>query len=87
MKKKLKVKSSDNMLSYSNLPRIELVGNSECTVEGMKGIIEYTKEKIKINLGKYYVTFFGDELFIKSFSYQGAIVQGNIISVEFENYG
>lgn len=75
------------MLEYSDMPRIELVGNSECMVEGMKGILEYTKEKIKINLGKYYVTFFGDELFIKSFSYQGAIVQGNIISVEFENYG
>jgi sporulation protein YqfC len=80
-------KNTDDIITYTNEPRLELVGNSECVVDGLKGIVEYTNEKIKINLGKYFITFFGDELYINSFSYEGAVVQGTIISLEFENNG
>lgn len=84
---KKKVKNTDDIVTYTHSPHLELVGNSECVVDGLKGIIEYTKEKIKINLGKYFVTFIGDELYINSFSHEGAVVQGTIISVEFESNG
>ena len=84
---KKKVKNTDDVMTYTNEPHLELTGNSECIVDGLKGILEYTKEKIKINLGKYCVTFFGDALYINSFSHEGAIVQGTIISVEFEGNG
>lgn len=82
-----KVKNTDDIVTYASEPHLELTGNSECIVDGLKGIIEYTKEKIKINLGKYFVTFLGDELYINSFSHEGAVVQGTIISVEFEGNG
>lgn len=82
---KKKVKNTDDIVTYTNIPHLELVGNSECVVDGLKGIIEYTKEKIKINLGKYFVTFLGDGLYINSFSHEGAVIQGTIISVEFES--
>ena len=76
---------SENLIAYTTEPHIELSGNSECVVDGLKGITEYSKEKIKINLGKYSVSFFGDELYINSFSHEGATVEGTIISLEFES--
>jgi sporulation protein YqfC len=79
--------NNDNIISYASTPHIEITGNTECVVDGLKGICEYTKDRIKINLGKYFVTFIGDELYINSFSREGAVVQGNIISMEFESYG
>ena len=81
------MKSKDNIISYTNEPHLELVGNSQCIVDGLKGIAVYTAQKIKVNLGKYYVTFFGDNLFINAFSYEGAIVEGTIVSLEFESNG
>lgn len=75
------------MVDYAVKPRIELVGSSECVIEGIKSICEYNHDKIRINLGKYCVTFFGDELWIDSFSPKGAIVQGTIISMEFDTNG
>ncbi len=77
------MKERDDIISYTSQPHIEIVGNTECVVDGLKGILEYTKDKIKIDLGKYSVTFFGDELYINSFSHEGAVVDGTIISVEF----
>ena len=76
---------SENIIEYVTYPHLEIIGNSECLVEGIKGITEYTKEKIKLNLGKYSVTFFGDELSINSFSYEGMTVEGTIISLEYES--
>ena len=75
---------SDNLITYTNRPHLELTGNTQCIIDGLKGITEYTKEKIKMNLGKYSVCFFGDELYINSFSPEGAIIEGTIVSMEFE---
>ena len=81
------VKNKDNLISYAAAPRIELSGNSRCIVEGLKGIAAYSSDKIKVNLGKYCVSFFGDSLFINAFSYDGAIIEGVIVSLEFESNG
>jgi len=78
------VKHRDEILQYTGEPHLEIVGNSECVVDGLQGIVEYTKEKIKINLGKYLVTFEGDGLFINAFSPEGAVVEGCIMMIGFE---
>lgn len=83
----ISVKSKDNLIGYAVSPRIELVGNTCCVVEGLKGIAAYSSDKIKVNLGNYYLTFFGDSLFINAFSYEGAIIEGTIVSMEFESNG
>ena len=80
-----KSKASEELIEYTSQPHLELISNSCCIVDGLKGIIEYTKEKIKINLGKYCVTFLGDGLYIDSFSHEGAVVEGTIISLEYES--
>lgn len=77
--------SSDNALTYASAPRLELVGNSECIVDGLKGIIEYNSDRIRLNLGRYCVAFIGVGLRIESFSYTGAVIQGDIISMEYES--
>lgn len=76
------MKDTDNIVNIIREPHIELFGNSECVIDGLEGIIEYTSERIKINLGKYAVSIIGDELYINSFSHNGAIINGYIISLE-----
>ena len=73
------------IVEYTLAPCLEIRGNSECKVEGLKGISEYSSEKIRINLGKFSVSFLGDGLFINTFSPEGATVEGTIVSVEFES--
>ena len=75
--------TDDNLFAYTNLPHLELVGNGRCMVDGLKGITEYNRERIKMNLGKYSVCFIGSELSINAFSPEGAVVEGDILSVEF----
>jgi len=81
------VKNKDNLIDYAVSPRIELTGNTQCVVEGLRGITAYSSDKIKVNLGKFSVSFFGDSLFINAFSYEGAIIEGTIVSLEFESNG
>ena len=67
---------------YIGKPRLEMAG-SECLVDGLESIIEYSNTKITVSLGSQLITFWGDDLKINSFTREGAIVQGNITSMEF----
>lgn len=79
----MKLRDSEGILQYATQPHIEIIGNSECTLDGVKGIPEYHMDRIKINLGKQCVTFRGDRLYINCFSEEGATIKGTIIAVEF----
>lgn len=79
VKEKLKPKDFDY---FFGKPRIEMSG-SECLVDGLQSIVEYSDTKIIVSLGSQMITFFGDDLHINSFTREGAIVEGNIISMEF----
>ncbi len=81
----MKNTDSERTLQYACSPRIELIGNEECFVEGLKRIEEYSEGKIKIGLGRLSVTFLGDGLFINSFSEEGATVEGTIMKMEFSD--
>lgn len=85
--KKLKIKEKKKAVKepfnyYFGEPRIEMT-NSECLVDGLGGIIEYSPTKIQVSIGSQLVTFYGDNLKINSFTREGAIVAGNILSMEF----
>lgn len=75
----------DSVLADATAPHLELTGNTRCAVDGVKSISEYTADKIKMNLGKTAVSFYGDALCINSFSPEGAIVEGTILTVAFED--
>ena len=81
------MKNRDDIIAYTAQPRIEIIGNSEFVVDGLKSVLEYTKEKIKIDLGKYSVAFYGDALYINAFTHEGAVVQGTVVTMEFCSNG
>ena len=66
-------------------PRIELCSNTFCCVEGIKKILDCSEKCIKFNLGKRNAVFCGDSLYIRSFSSDGAVIEGIIVSLEFED--
>lgn len=66
-----------------NCSNIEIVSNCCATVEGCKSVMEYDESVIKLNLGKVSVKFCGSGLTIKSLTAQQAMLEGEIISVEF----
>lgn len=78
------VKNTENLVTYSTEPHIELIGSSELIINGLKGIGEYTSERIKIDLGRYIITICGADLYINSFNRDGAIINGLIISLELQ---
>lgn len=62
---------------------IELYGNHEAHVNNCAGILEYSEEKIKINMGKNAVTFAGNGLSIKEYGSSFAVIEGDILDVSF----
>lgn len=76
------MKNTETIIGYTTEPHIELIGSSELIINGLKGIGEYTSERIKIDLGRYIITILGDELFINSFTHSGAIINGTILALE-----
>ena len=82
--KKTKKKKKIQIEYYFGKPRIEMAG-SECLVDGLEKIIEYSNTKITVSLGSQEITFWGDDLKINSFTREGAVVQGNITSMEFSS--
>ncbi|MGN0457356.1 MAG: YabP/YqfC family sporulation protein [Eubacterium sp.] len=79
------MKSNEGVISYTALPHIHIVGANRCVIDGLKGIVEYSATVIELNLGKYCVKILGDGLHIDSFSHEGAVIEGTIISVELKS--
>jgi sporulation protein YqfC len=77
-------KESDAFEYYFGKPRLEMTGR-ECLVDGLEGIIEYSSTKITVSLGSQLITFIGNDLKINSYTREGAIVEGNIMAMEFSN--
>lgn len=71
----------------TKLPHIEADGNREIIVDGCKGIVEYSQNKIKVNTGTLVVGFTGDDIEIKNYSDYQTVISGNIFSIDFESLG
>ncbi len=77
-------KTSDNYDFLFGTPRLEMSGG-ECLVDGLQTILEYCGDKIVVSLGSQVITFRGSDLKINSFTREGAVVEGNIVSMEFSS--
>lgn len=62
---------------------MEINGNREISVEGLRGVAEYEESYIKLNAGKGSVVLFGNSFRITHFSVNGLTVIGNIEKIEF----
>ncbi len=66
-----------------SIPRTELIGNTELTVSGVQGIVEYGSERIRLNTGKLPITVVGRDMTIKSYNTEELCINGFIERLEF----
>lgn len=71
------------LAAMGGCPRIELIGNSEASVDGCRGVAEYGSELIRFNISGGSIAFTGDGLEIICLAGDQATLRGRIISVEF----
>lgn len=64
---------------------IELYGNKQIIIDGAKGVIDYSEDFLKIDLGNICLKISGRNLVIESFIYEQIEVKGEIVTVEFMN--
>ena len=70
-------------LAVGDCASIELSGNTCASIEGCRGIVEYSGEKIVLSLGGMSASFCGTGLEIASFDGENALVSGTFYCVEF----
>lgn len=73
-------------VEFTNAPVIQLITNRRLTVEGCKGIEEYSDITIKIKTADGIAAAYGSGLNIKFLSTTAVIVEGRINRVEFEDW-
>ena len=66
-----------------DIPRTEIMGNTQINIENFRGILDYNENCVKINTTTGIIKIDGDELFIESITDEGAFIRGRIIRVEF----
>ena len=68
---------------FSEKPNIEISDNTLATIEGSRGVLEYSQTLIRVNLGSYTVSFFGQRLNLKCISPTVLVVEGVFQNIEF----
>lgn len=68
-----------------NLPKVTLSGNVQLFVENHRGIIEYSRGKVRIavNLGE--LAIWGDELVIGQITREGICLVGKIAGLQYHS--
>lgn len=62
---------------------IEFRSNTEVTIEGCMGMVEYSENLIAVNLGSRIVRFQGADMEISTFFESQAVIKGTVISMDF----
>ncbi len=68
----------------SEIPLIELSGNSKILVGSCDGILEYEPETVKLRAGKRYVRIHGRSLDLCNLTENTVMIRGTVVSLEFE---
>ena len=78
-------KNKDISVLAANLSGVhmEINGNREIILEGSRGVVEYGENSIKINTGKYIISFQGRGLHIKCMTDCDIVIHGFITSIEY----
>lgn len=69
--------------SFYHLPDLMLRGGHIAT-DGCRRVLDFTPEKICLDLGDTIITFYGDSLRIESFSGRRLVSSGLVRRIEFE---
>lgn len=70
-----------------DLPRITVVGAAQVVVENHRGVIEYTRQKVRVNttLGELLVAGVG--LVIANILAERVVIEGKVAKLEFSDWG
>lgn len=86
-KKRIKRQMSDVLEIPSDiimdLPKIVMVGDLQVFIENHRGIVEYTAEIVRINVGEYEVAVSGDNLLLRNILPDEICLEGRIKGVQF----
>lgn len=66
-----------------DIPKITLVGRGELYLENHRGIIEYSSQRLRINLSRGFLEILGDQLEIKALLPDEMKIEGNISTCRF----
>ena len=64
---------------------IELDGNTTATLEGSKGVLEYSTECIRVSVEHYIVSFEGRNLTLKCISPTALTIHGSILNINYSD--
>ena len=64
---------------------IELDGNTTATLEGSKGVLEYSTDCIRVSVDNFIVSFEGRQLTLKCISPTALTIQGSILNIGFSD--
>lgn len=67
------------------MPHIELCSDARATVDGCKGILEYSCDAVKLNCNEKTVSFYGKGLCITALCLQQITVTGSIKEIKIES--
>ncbi len=83
IKEKLINRSGLPKPAFDGYAQIDLIGNEEAVIDGCKSIIEYSSDRIVLNLGKICIAFCGDELEMNAFDGEQTVIKGKFLTIEF----
>lgn len=66
-----------------DLPKITMIGSIQLYIENHKGIVEYSKERIRINSKAGIIRIIGKKMIIKNIVTEEILITGEIINIEF----
>ena len=64
--------------------RLTLCGGRQALVEGQRGILEYTPERIVVSFGREKLSLSGDSLCLRAMNAEELLVTGRIRAAEWE---
>jgi len=66
-----------------DLPKISVIGNIQVIISNHKGIIEYSKETLRINTNIGVIKITGSDMYLKTILTEEIIIAGTIEKIEF----
>lgn len=67
----------------SDIPRIELNGNSEAVIDGCYGLLSYDDDSVQLNTGCGVLRILGQNLTVSALGCGTSMVNGKILSLDF----
>lgn len=78
---KKKITQGENM-GFS--PQLTVTGNREAVLEGCREIKEYDETRLKFSLGNINICFCGNDLTVKKYGEDSAVICGEISDISFD---